>query len=109
MSYALYIAPTAEREISDAADYIEHALMNPQAAADLLDAIEAAVLSLRENPLRREPAADPVLRAWGIRFIRVGNYLAFFTVDEANRRVNIVRFLYAKRNWMRILKEPPSH
>ncbi len=105
MKYAIFIAPSAERDIRDAADYIEHVLLNPEAASGLLDALEAAAVSLRENPLRREPAIDPVLRAWGIRFMRIGNYLAFFTVDEEKRRVNIVRFLYARRNWIGILKD----
>ena len=105
MKYALHITPLAERDISDAADYIENALKNPQAADALLDAFEETLLSLRENPLRVRAIPDPVLKAWGIRFIRINNYLAFFTVDEEKQRVNVVRFLYAKRDWMRLLKE----
>ena len=105
MKYALHITPSAERDIGDAAAYIENVLFNPQAADDLLDAVEAALAALQGNPQRRNLASDAVLRAWGIRFVRVKNYLAFFVVDEENRRVNIIRFLYAKRNWIGILGE----
>lgn len=105
MKYALHITAAAERDINDAADYIEFVLMNPQASVDLLDAIDAAVSSLSEHPLRIKPISDAVLSAWGIRFFRVKNYLAFFTVDEDACRVNIVRFLYMTRDWMGILRE----
>ena len=39
---------------------------------------------------------DPVLNSWGIRFIIVKNYLAFFIIDEEKKEVNIVRFLFQK-------------
>lgn len=109
MKYTLYITPSAEREINDAADYIEYALKNPQAADDLLDDVENVLSTLRERPQRIRMIPDPVLEAWGIRFIRIRNYLAFFVVDEERQRVNIVRFLYAKRDWMTLLhNEKPN-
>jgi len=48
---------------------------------------------------------DPVLAVWGIRFIRVNNYLAFYTIDEDKKVVIIVRFLYQKSNWNTILRQ----
>lgn len=103
MKYTLYITPSAEREINDAADYIEYALKNPQAADDLLDDVENVLSTLRERPQRIRMIPDPVLEAWGIRFIRIRKHLAFFVIDEEQQRVNIVRFLYAKRDWMTLL------
>ena len=105
MKYALHITPSAERDIGDAADYIEYTLMNPQAADELLDAVEEVLSTFRERPQRIRTIPDPVLEAWGIRFVRIKNYLAFFVVDEERHRVNVVRFLYAKRNWMKLLRE----
>ena len=105
MIYALHIATAAERDIEGAADYIEYVLLNPRAAEELLDAVDSAFATLTEHPERRNLASDPVLRAWGVRFIRVKNYLAFFLVDDETQRIIILRFLYAKRNWMSILRE----
>lgn len=36
------------------------------------------------------------MAGWGIRFIMVNNYLAFYTIDEDKKVVIIVRFLYQK-------------
>ena len=108
MRYALHVTAAAERDIIDAAEYIEYVLLNPQAAEDLLKAVEDTVSALAEQPLRIGRVSDPVLSAWGVRFIRVKNYLAFFVVDDETQRVMIFRFLYAKRNWMAILREKPA-
>lgn len=47
-------------------------------------------------PEKLQLVDDPVLAGWGIRFIRVNNYLAFYTIDEDKKVVIIVRFLYQK-------------
>ncbi|MBR1560953.1 MAG: type II toxin-antitoxin system RelE/ParE family toxin [Clostridia bacterium] len=104
MSYALYIAASAEDDLNEAADYIEYELKNPQAAVDLMEAVYEAVSTLTENPARNPLVGDAVLKAWGMRFIRVKNYLVFYTVDADALRVDVIRVLYAKRNWMSILR-----
>lgn len=109
MRYTLHITAAAERDIKDATDYIEFVLLNPQAAEDLLEAVEDAVSALVENPRRMGRVSDSVLNAWGVRFIRIKSYLAFFVVDDETQRVRIFRFLYAKRNWMAILRENPGY
>lgn len=105
MKYELRVASAAERDIEDAADYIEYMLLNPQAAEELLNAIDDVLPTLQEAPKRIALVSDPVLNAWGIRFVRIKNYLAFFVVDDDARRVTVLRFLYAKRNWKGILRE----
>ena len=90
MSYHIHITSTAERDILRAADYIEFVLKNPDAA---------------EFPQKFRPVDDPVLASWGIRFIIVNNYLAFYTIDEEKQMVIIVRFLYQKSNWSSILQQ----
>ena len=104
MKYELRITCAAENDLSEAADYLEFSLMNPQAADDLLDAAEATLRSLSEHPQRHAPAADPVLKAWGVRLIPVGSYLAFYVISEDEHRVYVIRFLYGKRNWRSILR-----
>ena len=47
----------------------------------------------------------PVLASWGIRFVIINNYLAFYTIDEEKQTVIIVRFLYQKSNWTSILRQ----
>lgn len=104
MSYNIHITSTAERDINSAADYIEFTLKNPDAADNLLDTVEEQIRSLSEMPERYRIVDDPVLSSWEIRFVIINNYLAFYTIEEEQQLVIIVRFLYQKSNWNSILR-----
>lgn len=103
MSYKIHITAAAERDLLKAADYIEFSLKNPDAVDHLLDTADEQISSLAEMPQRYWIVDDPVLSSWEIRFIKVNNYLAFYTIDENKQLVIIVRFLYQKSNWAFIL------
>jgi plasmid stabilization system protein ParE len=105
MNYNIHISRAAERDLNNAADYIEFVLLNPQAANDLLDEAENKIGELSTFPEKFALVDDPVLKAWGIRFTLVKNYIAFYVVSEENRTVYVVRFLYGKRDWITILKQ----
>ena len=102
MSYHLHITSIAERDISQAADYIEFVLKNPKAADNLLDETDQKINALLPFPLEHPVVEDKLLAAWGIRFIQIKNYLAFYVVGE--NQVTVIRFLYTKSNWISILK-----
>lgn len=104
MSYNIHITSTAERDINSAANYIEFTLKNPDAADNLLDTVEEQIRSLSEMPERYHIVDDPVLASWEIRFVIINNYLAFYTIEEEQQLVIIVRFLYQKSNWNSILQ-----
>ena len=89
----------------DIRERIEFVLKNPKAADDLLDEADAQINSLVEYPERCKVVDDPVLNSWGIRYIIVKNYLAFFIIDEEKKEVIIVRFLFQKSNWNSILRQ----
>ncbi len=105
MSYRIHITSAAERDLNRAADYIEFILKNPKAADDLLDEAERQINLLADFPQKSSPADDPVLASWGIRFVIVNNYLAFYTIDEQRSLVIVVRFLFQKSNWNAILRQ----
>ena len=104
MKYEIIITATAETDLNSAVDYIEHVLLNPQAADDLLDEAEAKIADLALFPEKNPLISDPVLKAWGIRFAAVKNYLIFHTISHPEQRVQIIRFLYRKRDWTSILR-----
>lgn len=105
MKYATRITKKAEQDINEAADYIEFTLMNPKAANDLLEDIDEEINSLASMPERYRIVNDPVLEAWEIRLTVINNYIAFYRINEKNRTVEIIRFLYGKRNWISILSK----
>ena len=108
MSYVIHITTTAERDIINASDYIELVLKNPKAANDLLDEVDTKINSLTNFPDKFKLVDDPVLASWGIRFIIINNYLAFYIISEENKKVFVVRFLYQKSNWNTILHQGVS-
>ena len=107
MSYNLHITKKAEDDLNMAADYIESTLFNPQAADDLLDKADKELSGLAVMPQIHKLVNDPFLNTLGIRFILVNNYMAFFLIDEKEKTVYIIRFLYGKRNWIQLLKDEP--
>ena len=104
MSYSIHITRAAEQDIAEAVDYIDHILLNPEAADSLLDKLDEQDADLKDSPAKYQLADDPVLCSWGIRFTLVNNYLAFYIIDEERKIVHIIRFLYGKRDWINILK-----
>ena len=105
MSYQVHITSTAEHDIMRAADYIEFTLKNPDAVDNLLDAATEQISSLADLSQKFRLVDDPVLASWGIHFVIINNYLAFYTIDEEKQTVIIVRFLYQKSNWTSILRQ----
>ena len=80
MSYDIHITRATERDLNSAADYIEFVLLNPQTADDLLDEAEKKIGELSTFPEKFALVDDPVLKAWGIRFTLVKNYIAFYVI-----------------------------
>lgn len=105
MTYHIHVTSVAERDLNRAADHIEFVLKNPKAAEDLLDEAEQQINSLSEFPEKFTLVDDPVLASWGIRFVIVNNYLAFYTIIQEKNLVIIVRFLFRKSNWNAILHQ----
>ncbi len=105
MSYSIHITSASERDLIRAADHIEFTLKNPKAADDLLDEAEKQINSLADFPQKFRLVDDPVLASWGIRFVIINGYLAFYTISEEDHRVIVVRFLFQKSNWNAILRQ----
>ena len=102
-TYQVHITRRAERDLARAQDYIEFSLKNPQAADDLLDEAERVLSSLKQMPERYALPGDKLLAAWGIRFVQVKKYLAFYVIAKETQTVHIIRFLYGKSDWRFIL------
>ena len=110
--YRIHITKKAERDLARAAEYINDKLKNPWAAERLLENAEREINTLTSLPERHALVADPLLAALGVRFVRVGNYLAFYRVSDTEQTVTVIRFLYGRSSWVSILRQeeagPPT-
>lgn len=82
--------------------YLFTGCLNPKAADDLLEETDRKINALLPFPQEHPIVEDKLLNAWGVRFIQIKNYLAFYVVEGS--QVTVIRFLYAKSNWIAILK-----
>ena len=104
MTYTIRIMDAAKAEMRDIYWYIAEELQNPFAAVRRISQIEAAIHSLKENPTRFALVRDAYLASQGFRMVVVKNHLVFFIVREEEQAVSIMRVLYGRRDWMRLLK-----
>ncbi len=105
MSYSTHITNRALQDMDAAASYIRFTLLNPDAAIHLLVKAREDIDSLADFPKRNPLVDDPILSSWGVRFIVIQGYLAFYVVSEEDKRVHVIRFLHGRRDWIQILKQ----
>jgi len=104
--YSLAITDIAEEDILDTVYYIANVLRAPAAANNLLDEIERHEEILENTPNIYPVVPDEYLAQRGMKFTRIKNYLLFYTINEDEKIVTVIRFLYARRDWKNILKAP---
>jgi toxin ParE1/3/4 len=109
MKYSLNITDIAEEDILSTVKYIANELKNSVAANNLLDEIEKHEKILEETPGIYPAVHDEYLAEKGLKFVTIKNFLLFFTIDKKNKTVNIIRFLYGRRDWKNILKNKKNN
>lgn len=97
MSYAVRIAESAERDISEISDVIAFAYGDPVGASRLAGRILDAIESLSLMPCRHQISRNPALAALGCRQFAVGNFNIVYRVDEGSHLVNVVAVSYDRR------------
>ena len=101
--YNVKITSQAEEQIQEIVYYISHELKAPDAALQLLDALEDAFSSLTHFPQRVVLVEDEPWHAKGIHRLPVKNFLIYFWIAEDNIRVHITAIIYGKREQLRQL------
>ena len=102
--YTLNISEPAEEDITETLDYIHNILKAPEAAKKLFYQLEEKLKNIQEFPSSCQIVNDKYLSTKGIRFYQIDNFLIFYIVDETEKIITIIRFLYARRDWTNILK-----
>ena len=103
MTYKVYITSDAHRDLSDITGYIKNKLCNSKAANDFLSEIEKYYEELKSNPLMFERCRDARLNAMGYRKIPIKNYICFYKVDEKEKTVYIMRIIYGRRDYGKLI------
>lgn len=97
--YNLRYLPIFFDDVNNITNYIKNTLLNPQAANDLLDSIENAILQRLPICESFEPYNSKKIRQYPYYRIYVKNYIVYYVViaDEGNIKTMEIRRLLHNR------------
>lgn len=96
--YEVVYLPTARKQLTNAALYIAKELSAPDAAENLLVAVDEQIAELCIHPYRHPIYHSLYAMKHEIRFFPVKGYLVFYVVKEERTTVEIWRFLHQRQN-----------
>ena len=102
-NYKIVYYPASLGDLEGIADYIANTLFAPQAAKNLLAKMESSIASLAAFPLSGTLMKEGEGLDFVYRWLRVENYMIFYTVDENAQTVMIMRVLYAAADYLSVL------
>lgn len=101
--YHVFLSDAAYADLNRAVSYLKHELLEPHAANALIDEMQNTIEGLSQMPYRYEIVSQHDIADIPLRKCMVGNYLLFYSIEESDKCVNIIRILYSRRDWMNIL------
>ncbi len=102
--YKVVIEASAEKDLDDVFQYICEDLYAPDAANRLFLKFKESIFSLSTLPFRHRLVKEEPFRMMGIRSIPIENYNVFYSVEEKERTVKVLRILYYRREWHAIIE-----
>lgn len=98
MEYKLVVTNNFERDLSAALKYISEVLFSPAAARRLLKTAKIKIANIGENPFMYPKYHDEKISEMGYRYAVCENYLIFYRIEEAEKQIYLLRFLYSAQN-----------
>jgi len=102
----VHISPKAKEDLIDIREYILNEFDSPSAAANTVKKIMKSIRRLSSFPDIGAPLASIIDFPNDYRFLVCGNYLVFYRYEAGN--VHVVRILYGRRDYMKILFDDAS-
>lgn len=103
IKYNVIIELPAENDLMEVFNYITDILKEPAVAKRLFLGIKEQILKLDELPFRHAVISEEPYSSAGIRKIPIENYLIFYSVDDTEKEVHILRILYDRREWQNLI------
>ena len=95
------VSPQAAEDLLEIKRYIEKELQNPIAALNTVKKIVETYENLADYPAIGISVEKYVSFPTDYRFVLANNYSIFYRIE--NERVKIIRILYSRRDFVRIL------
>ena len=103
--YKIQFSKDAREDLIDTYNYnyIKYNLQEPVIAKKLIAKIREEINKLKDNPTIYSNIKDEIIKKREIRKVKINNYIVFYRVEENDKIVEIVRIMYVRRNWAKIL------
>ena len=105
-NYDLRYLPSFYKDLEDKVIYIAEKLQNPQAANELIEEVERAILERQQNAEAFERYYSVHERRYPYYRIYVKNYVVYYVVisDKGqNKIMEVRRFLYNRQNFALVI------
>ena len=104
MAYNVRIMEKAEQDLSEIVTYFTDKLCNPKAVDSFLEEFLEGKENIANNPYMYPLSNDLVLKSEGYhRLLFKKNYIALYLINDEEKKVSIMRILYAKRNYANLI------
>ena len=100
--YRILYAEKADEDLTEIYNFI--ASDSPERAATYLGKMESCILQLQEFPNIGYSGKYPELVKLGIRMLSFEDYLVFYTVNQVERCVHVLRVLHGSVNYRRLFR-----
>ena len=105
MEYEVRITLQAQAHLCEIRDYIAQKLLAPEAAKNTVQRLGTVMASLSQMPNRIPLIEEEPWRSEGVRVRAVRNFLIYFWVNEAEKTVQIIAVIYARRDQTSVLSQ----
>lgn len=97
-NYLIIYSDDALQDLREIFEYIAGQLREPVIAAAQVNRIREQIRNLGQFPARNKKVAWEPWHSIGMRQLPVDNFIAFYTIDDNQSAVKIVRIFYGKRD-----------
>ena len=94
--YIVKLTQQAEENLREIADYIRFTLQAPSTSAKMLDTLAEEIFSLDQFPYRAPLTEEEPWHSQGVHALTVRNFLVYFWVDEAAKKVQVMGIVYGR-------------
>ncbi len=101
--YSIQYSKDAKQDIVDIKKHIKYKLQEPNIAEKLTNKIKTQIDNAADNPTIHSIIDDDFIKKLEIRKIIVDNYIVFYRTNVNTKTIEIIRIMYARRNWLNLL------
>lgn len=101
--YEIYVTDNAHKDLKGIRDYISFSLLEPNISKNIMSEIDKTILSLEIMPIRFEKVKNKYFSNRQVRRCFSNNYIILYSVNENKKTVTIIRVLYGKSNWVKLI------